>query len=67
MGITLDGPVDSFSRFLSLLQQKVPVVSAMDVRIGGLDANPTAKMQLFFFLSPHAIEKVEKTEGKNSG
>ncbi len=60
VGITLEGPVDNFSRFLSLLQQKVPVVSATQLRISGLDANPTAKMQLFFYLSPHAIEKTEE-------
>ena len=64
VGVTLEGPVDNFSRFLSLLQQKVPVVSANDVRIGNLETNPTAKMRLFFYLSPHAIEETkEKTSG----
>ena len=64
VGVTLEGPVDNFSRFLSLLQQKVPVVSANDVRIANLESNPTAKMQLFFYLSPHAIEETkEKTSG----
>lgn len=64
VSITLEGPVDNFSRFLSLLQQKVPVVSAVNVRISGLDASPTARIQLFFYLSPHVIEN---TEEKPSG
>lgn len=64
VGISLEGPVDNFSRFLSLLQQKVPVVSAMDVRISGLDAIPKARILLFFYLSPHVVEKAEE---KSSG
>jgi len=62
VGISLEGPVDNFSRFLSLLQQKIPVVSVMDVRISGVDATPAARIQLFFYLSPHAIEKADKTK-----
>ena len=60
VGISVQGPIDNFSRFLSLLQQKVPVVSARDVQISGLDGAPTARIQLVFYLSPHAIEKTEK-------
>ena len=64
VSITLEGPVDNFSRFLSLLQQRVPVVAATDLRIGNLGSSPTAKMRLFFYLSPHAIEKADdKTTG----
>ena len=39
----------------------------VEVRIGGLEDIPTAKMLLFFYLSPHAVEEKVVKEEKSPG
>lgn len=57
--ITMAGPPANLARFLTSLQQRVPMVSAPSLRIAGLDQDPKSKIQLLFYLSPHAIPKEE--------
>ena len=49
---TLEGQTVNIYRFLSLLQQKVPVVQVADIALTNLEGDPTAQVELLFFLSP---------------
>ena len=59
--ISLEGPPANLTQFLTSLQQRVPVVSAPNIRIAGMDGVTTSKIQLLFYLSPH-----ESPEGENA-
>ena len=59
VAIVTVGPTANLSQFLSMLQQKIPVATALKVRIAGLDHLPTAQVQLNFFLSPTAVPEEE--------
>ena len=49
---TLEGSTVDIYRFLSLLQQKVPPAQIADIKLTNLEGNPTAQVELLFFLSP---------------
>ena len=57
--ISMEGPPANLAQFLTSLRQRVPVVSAPSIRIAGLDAVPTSKIQLLFYLSPIEIPEEE--------
>jgi len=59
--ISLEGPPANLTQFLTSLQQRVPVVSAPNIRIAGMDGITTSKILLLFYLSPH-----ESPEGENA-
>ena len=52
ISVTLEGNTVDIYRFLSLLQQKVPVAQIADIALTNLEGDPTAQVQLLFFLSP---------------
>ena len=60
VGITLDGDVINLYRFLTRLQQEIPVVAASKVRLSNLDTSPSAQVQLLFFLSPEPFVEEEQ-------
>ncbi len=54
MTAMLHGETVDIYRFLSLLQQKVPVARVTSVNMSGLEAVPSAQVQVLFYLSPEA-------------
>ena len=52
ISVTLGGNTVDIYRFLSLLQQKVPVAQVADISLANLQGDPTAQVELLFFLSP---------------
>ena len=52
ISVTLRGNTVDIYRFLSLLQQKVPVAQVADITLINLEGDPTAQVELLFFLSP---------------
>ncbi len=52
ISVTLRGNTVDIYRFLSLLQQKVPVAQVADITLTNLEGDPTAQVELLFFLSP---------------
>ncbi len=52
ISVKLEGNTVDIYRFLSLLQQKVPVARVADITLTNLEGDPTAEVELLFFLSP---------------
>ena len=52
MVLTLQGKTVDIYGFLSLLQRKIPVVQVIDITLTGLEALPTAQVQLLFYFAP---------------
>ncbi|MEE9247649.1 MAG: hypothetical protein V3U79_03015 [Dehalococcoidia bacterium] len=61
MTATVQGESVDIYRFLSLLQQTVPVVSVSSINISGLEGFPSAQVQLLFYLSPEAASEKQET------
>ncbi len=61
MTATIEGEAVDIYRFLSLLQQKVPVASVKGIDISGLDGLASAQVQLLFYLSPEATSEKQET------
>ena len=57
LSISLQGATTDLFRFLSLLQKKVPVVTASQFSISGVNVFTTAQIQLLFYFSPEPIEE----------
>ena len=62
MALTLSGRTIDIYRFLSLLQQRLPVVSIPTVGLGGLDAVASAQVQLVFYFLPEASPDEEEAQ-----
>ena len=52
MTLSIRGATGNFSRFLSLLRQRVTVITASNIRLSNLESDPSANVQLLFHLSP---------------
>ena len=61
ISISLGGATTDLFRFLTLLQENIPVISVSDLTISGLSGTPLAQMQLLFYLSPTPIETEEES------
>ena len=64
ISVTIDGPAANVQMFLAALYDRVPVVVASAPTMVNLDADPSTKLQLRFYLSPEPIpEDDEETAG----
>ncbi|MBI4338342.1 MAG: hypothetical protein HY680_00130 [Chloroflexi bacterium] len=55
MALGLRGQLGDVSRFLTLLQQRVPGTSLSGLSVSGTDKAPTAAVQLLFYLDPQPV------------
>ena len=63
--ISMEGPPANLAQFLTSLRERVPVVSAPNIRIAGLDHVPTSKIQLLFYLFPLEIPEEVNANGRS--
>ncbi|MFQ5934373.1 MAG: hypothetical protein ACE5KI_07000 [Dehalococcoidia bacterium] len=54
MTLTLEGERDGIFQFLASLQQKVPLTGVPNISISSPDADPSAQVQVLFYLSPQS-------------
>ena len=62
VSLSLQGDTSRILRFLSLIQEKVPIASVSSVKLAGLDTVPSANVQLLFYQSPRDASE-DETEG----
>jgi hypothetical protein len=52
VALTVQGNMPDIYRFLAMLQERVPVVALSSINLASLDLEPSAQLQLLFYLLP---------------
>ena len=59
VNVTVKGKPDSIYGFMSLLQEKIPVIVVTSIRLSDIDAKPTGQIDFVVYLSPEAESEDE--------
>ena len=54
VNVTVKGKPDSIYGFMSLLQEKIPVIAVTSIRLSDIDAKPTGQIDFVVYLSPES-------------
>ena len=57
ISMSLQGKTADFNRFLSIIQEKIPVVGVPEIQFAALGDNPTARLTLVFYLLPEETQQ----------
>ena len=59
VNVTVKGKADSIYGFMSLLQEKIPVIVVTSIRLSDIDAKPNGQIDFVVYLSPEAESEDE--------
>ena len=59
VNVTAKGKADSIYGFMSLLQEKIPVIVVTSIRLSDIDAKPNGQIDFIVYLSPEAESEDE--------